>query len=261
MENHVADQIRFYRRQEGLTQEQLAEAMGVSVAAVSKWEQGQSLPEIPMLMELADFFDLSVDALLGYRLRSNDRKSVSERLKVLRREDHTDTGTSVPHQPPCVRAQRQLRCCCQPRSFRRSADPVPAVPADREGIDRDFERSVARVKKTRQLMSKGAGEIRGGWKFNVFRQHSRAVRRFQCIHIFVRQRNFIRLLIGIQEGACLILTPNVFHLLLRPSFPRSLQCFSASRPTCFAHERFSFWMSPHEPTLLRGCRRFNRRWR
>ena len=43
MENHVADQIRFYRRQEGLTQEQLAEAMGVSVAAVSKWEQGLSL--------------------------------------------------------------------------------------------------------------------------------------------------------------------------------------------------------------------------
>lgn len=36
MENHVADQIRFYRRQEGLTQEQLAEAIGVSVAAVSK---------------------------------------------------------------------------------------------------------------------------------------------------------------------------------------------------------------------------------
>lgn len=92
MENHVADQIRFYRRQEGLTQEQLAEAMGVSVAAVSKWEQGQSLPEIPMLMELADFFDLSVDALLGYRLRSNDRKIVSERLKVLRREDRYDEG-------------------------------------------------------------------------------------------------------------------------------------------------------------------------
>ena len=92
MENHVADQIRFYRRQEGLTQEQLAEAMGVSVAAVSKWEQGQSLPEIPMLMELADFFDLSVDALLGYRLRSNGRKNVSERLKVLRREDRYDEG-------------------------------------------------------------------------------------------------------------------------------------------------------------------------
>lgn len=90
MENRIADQIRFYRKQKGLTQEQLAEAMGVSVAAVSKWEQGQSLPEIPMLMELADFFDLSVDALLGYRLRANDRKSIVERMKRLRREDNYD---------------------------------------------------------------------------------------------------------------------------------------------------------------------------
>ena len=40
MENRVAEQIRFYRKQKGLTQEQMAEAMGVSVAAVSKWEQG-----------------------------------------------------------------------------------------------------------------------------------------------------------------------------------------------------------------------------
>ena len=92
MENRIAEQIHFYRKQKGLTQEQLAEAMGVSVAAVSKWEQGQSLPEIPMLMELADFFDLSVDALLGYRLRANDRKSIVERMKRLRREDNYDEG-------------------------------------------------------------------------------------------------------------------------------------------------------------------------
>ena len=92
MENRIAEQIRFYRKQKGLTQEQLAEAMGVSVAAVSKWEQGQSLPEIPMLMELADFFDLSVDALLGYQLRANDRKSIVERMKRLRRENNYDEG-------------------------------------------------------------------------------------------------------------------------------------------------------------------------
>lgn len=55
MELKIADTIRFCRRQKGLTQEQLSEAMGVSTAAVSKWEQGQSLPEIGMLMELADF--------------------------------------------------------------------------------------------------------------------------------------------------------------------------------------------------------------
>lgn len=90
MEHRISDNIRFYRKQKGLTQEQLSEAMGVSTAAVSKWEQGQSLPEIGMLMELADFFDVSVDALLGYKLRANDRKSVSERLKMLRCEERLD---------------------------------------------------------------------------------------------------------------------------------------------------------------------------
>lgn len=90
MEYKISDNIRFYRKQMGLTQEQLSEAMGVSTAAVSKWEQGQSLPEIAMLMELADFFDVSVDALLGYTLRANDRESVSERLKMLRCEERLD---------------------------------------------------------------------------------------------------------------------------------------------------------------------------
>lgn len=94
MEIKAADHIRFLRKQKGLTQEQLAEAVGVSVAAVSKWEQGQSLPEIPMLIELADFFDCSVDALLGYALRANDRESVGERLKMLRRTEKIDEGVA-----------------------------------------------------------------------------------------------------------------------------------------------------------------------
>ena len=51
----------------GLTQEQLAEVLGVSVGAVYKWESRSSLPELRLIMEMADFFDVSVDALLGYR--------------------------------------------------------------------------------------------------------------------------------------------------------------------------------------------------
>ena len=42
MKHAFSDRLRFCRRQQGLTQEQLAEAMGVSVAAVSKWELGVS---------------------------------------------------------------------------------------------------------------------------------------------------------------------------------------------------------------------------
>lgn len=60
--------IRELRKAKNLSQEQLAEAMGVSTASVSKWETGQSLPELPTLVELADFFEISIDALVGHCL-------------------------------------------------------------------------------------------------------------------------------------------------------------------------------------------------
>ena len=81
MENRLYETIRKARRERGLTQEQLAEVMGVSVGAVSKWEQGQSIPEIGLLMELADFFQTSVDALLGFEIRNGSREEDLNRLK------------------------------------------------------------------------------------------------------------------------------------------------------------------------------------
>ena len=54
------------RRRRGMTQDQLAEHLGVSKAAVSKWETGASYPDIFMLPKLASFFDISIDALMGY---------------------------------------------------------------------------------------------------------------------------------------------------------------------------------------------------
>lgn len=55
-----------YRRKRGITQEKLAEHMGVSKASVSKWETGATYPDITLLPRLAAFFGLSVDELLGY---------------------------------------------------------------------------------------------------------------------------------------------------------------------------------------------------
>ncbi len=80
METRIAENIRAYRKQRGLTQEQLAEMLGVSVGAVYKWESGLSLPELRLIMELADFFDVSVDALLGYRMKDNRLSATVERL-------------------------------------------------------------------------------------------------------------------------------------------------------------------------------------
>ena len=80
METKLAENIRGYRKQRGLTQEQLAEALGVTVGAVHKWEANLSIPELNLITELADFFDVSVDALLGYRMRNNSLKAVTDRL-------------------------------------------------------------------------------------------------------------------------------------------------------------------------------------
>ena len=66
--HHLSDNIRHYRRAKDLTQEQLAEALGITVGAVSKWESGLTIPDLALIMELATLFETSVDALLGYEL-------------------------------------------------------------------------------------------------------------------------------------------------------------------------------------------------
>lgn len=61
----LGKRIKNHRIRVGLTQEQLAERVGVSAQAVSKWENNLSCPDITILPELAEIFGISVDELLG----------------------------------------------------------------------------------------------------------------------------------------------------------------------------------------------------
>lgn len=61
----IDKQIADLRRKKGITQEQLAAAMNVSSQAVSKWESGLCCPDISLLPEIAVFFNVTVDELLG----------------------------------------------------------------------------------------------------------------------------------------------------------------------------------------------------
>ena len=61
----LGDRIKYHRKRLGMTQEQLAQRIGVSTQAVSKWENNLSCPDISVLPELAEIFDISVDELLG----------------------------------------------------------------------------------------------------------------------------------------------------------------------------------------------------
>jgi transcriptional regulator with XRE-family HTH domain len=63
---NLADNIIRLRREKKITQEQLADFIGVTKAAVSKWENHQSMPDLLLLPQLAVFFNVTVDELIGF---------------------------------------------------------------------------------------------------------------------------------------------------------------------------------------------------
>jgi transcriptional regulator with XRE-family HTH domain len=74
--------IALKRKEKGITQEELARHLGVSKPAVSKWESGQSYPDIILLPELAAYFNISVDQLIGYepQMTKEDVRKLYQRL-------------------------------------------------------------------------------------------------------------------------------------------------------------------------------------
>ena len=83
MDNLLAKNIRVYRKSLGLTQEQLAERLGITLGTVSKWERGSSEPDLSYIMDLAECFHVSVDALVGFTMRGTDADEEANRIEEL----------------------------------------------------------------------------------------------------------------------------------------------------------------------------------
>ena len=71
----IGELIHRLRRERGLTQLQLAERLGVSDKAVSKWERGLGCPELSLLPDLAEALEVDMGKLLSGELAANDRVS------------------------------------------------------------------------------------------------------------------------------------------------------------------------------------------
>ena len=72
----LGTRIALLRRARGLTQTQIADRLGVTPQAVSKWERGLACPDLVCLDELSDLLDISIDALLrgaAYEIIRTDR--------------------------------------------------------------------------------------------------------------------------------------------------------------------------------------------
>ena len=82
MKMMLAENIRAFRKDRSLTQEQLSEALGVTAGAVYKWEAKLSIPELELIIQMADFFDTSVDVLLGYEVKDNRLEATVKRLQT-----------------------------------------------------------------------------------------------------------------------------------------------------------------------------------
>lgn len=74
----IGEKIKAKRRERDLTQEELAGILGVSKAAVSKWENEESYPDITLLPRIAQLFHITMDELFDYTLEYKPLKVVNE---------------------------------------------------------------------------------------------------------------------------------------------------------------------------------------
>lgn len=80
--NHfkLNEQIAAYRKQRGITQDELAKVLGVTNQSVSKWESGACCPDIQILPELADYFGITIDELFG-REQTETSRGLADRIR------------------------------------------------------------------------------------------------------------------------------------------------------------------------------------
>lgn len=78
--SNLAENIRKYRKSNNMTQEDLAEKLGVKFGAISKWERGSSQPDVDYIMDMADIFHISVDVLVGYAMKGKNIDIILEHI-------------------------------------------------------------------------------------------------------------------------------------------------------------------------------------
>lgn len=61
---NIADRIQSLRKSKGISQEQLADVVGVSRQAVSKWESEQTIPDLEKIVLMSEYFDVTTDYIL-----------------------------------------------------------------------------------------------------------------------------------------------------------------------------------------------------
>ncbi len=81
--------LKALRNERGLTQEQIAEKLNVSERTISRWETGRNMPDIGILVELADFLDVSIPEIIDGE-RKNEEMDQKEKESLLKVADYSE---------------------------------------------------------------------------------------------------------------------------------------------------------------------------
>ena len=77
----IGEFLRELRKGKGLTQEQLAEQFNISRRSVSRWETGSNMPDVGLLIEIADYFEVDIREIIDGERKSENMDKEKETLK------------------------------------------------------------------------------------------------------------------------------------------------------------------------------------
>ena len=104
MKLHIGETIRQLRLRDGRTQEDLAEALGVSCQAVSRWEKGGAYPDMESVPAIANYFGITIDELFGYE--NQREKTVDALVEQIYEMNWENNGRDV-SMDACIRMARE----------------------------------------------------------------------------------------------------------------------------------------------------------
>ena len=87
------EKLKDIRKKEGMSQEQLAEKIGVSRQAITKWETGRGLPDVENMVILAEIFKMTLDELVLQEKKLQEKKAAERRLLLLKSRRHLPAKT------------------------------------------------------------------------------------------------------------------------------------------------------------------------
>ena len=137
MEIGMGDKIRQLRKNKHMTQEQLAERVGISFQAISKWENNIALPEIVMLPKLAKIFGVSIDEFFSYsqeQMHQDIQRYVDE--AYLMRETDPERGRRILEEGLRLYPDNDILLCNLLYCLNYSKDPDETIKAASKLIDK-----------------------------------------------------------------------------------------------------------------------------